>query len=73
MTCGISVTNDCRFRPAGLTIFRFLSLTQVLNRLSVLVVREQGLPIADNGGGWNAPPKTLEADQGILRVDHDEG
>ncbi len=30
------------------------------------------LPMADNGGGWNAP-QTLEADQGVLSVDHDEG
>ncbi len=34
--------------------------------------RGQGLPMADNGGGWNAP-QTLEVDQGVLLVDQGEG
>ncbi len=33
--------------------------------------RGQGLPMTDNGGGWNAP-KTIEAYQGVLIVDQDE-
>ncbi len=32
----------------------------------------KGLPMADNGGGWNTS-QTLEADQGVLLVDQDEG
>ncbi len=34
--------------------------------------RGQGLPMADNGGGRYAP-QTLEAGQGVLLVDQDEG
>ncbi len=32
----------------------------------------QGFPMADNGGGRFAP-QTLEAGQGVLLVDRDEG
>ncbi len=35
------------------------------------VGRFRGLPMADNGGGWNAP-ETLGAFQGVLLVDQDE-
>ncbi len=31
----------------------------------------QGLPMADNGGGWNAS-QTLEADQGVRLVNQNE-
>ncbi len=39
---------------------------------SAFLFRGQGLPMADNGGGWNAS-QTHEADQGVLLVDQHEG